>query len=449
MKRSLHTHLLVSANISLAVLLLLAGWLLYAVYADKAHQLRKERLQAIAFSLIASAETDDKGTLHLTYIIPAASGMLSEYSGLYAQIVNHSGSQAWYSPSLRTLDLTFAEQVEAGQMRFSEITSSRGERFAGFSIGINWAGAGSADSIFTVSVAEPTAILDRHLRTFRNQLMAGLLIAAAVIILIQHVILSRALSPLRKLHDELKNMDAGKQASINGAYPQELSDIAVNINALIQSRQQIIDRNRHALADLAHSLKTPLAVLRNIWHEHRPEESEAIIQQLERMENQIDYQLNQAATAGRQTTGTGVLIAPVADKIVEALLKVYQEQNVRISNQIESKLVFLGDEGDLYELLGNVLDNACKYGATKIELKGNIDIEKKKLILITVDDGPGIADEYKQRLLSRGTRLHENVPGQGIGLAVVKGIVDVYQGDMYLQDSSPHGLTVRLELPNG
>jgi two-component system sensor histidine kinase PhoQ len=244
---------------------------------------------------------------------------------------------------------------------------------------------------------------------------------------------------LRKVANELHSIEQGKQESLHGNYPAELRGLTGNLNTLLAHERAQQQRYRNALADLAHSLKTPLAVLQGT-----ADDAASVREQVNRMQQSVDYQLQRAATAGRGGLNSPLEIQPLLDSLLQALHKVHADKAVSVQQHIREGLMVRADKGDLTELLGNLLDNAFKWCQQQVLLRA--ELADKQFVLQVEDDGKGIAPEQAEDILSRGMRADESVPGHGIGLAMVRDIVSAYEGTLQI-DASPLGgarFTIRL-----
>jgi two-component system sensor histidine kinase PhoQ len=271
--------------------------------------------------------------------------------------------------------------------------------------------------------------------------MAVLLLAA------QWAILRWGLRPLRKVADELTRLESGQQQHIAGKYPTELQRLTENLNTLLTHERAQQKRYRDALADLAHSLKTPLAVVRAALSKSKPEAELArnLDEQIERMDRIVGYHLQRAAASGRSGMIVAQPVLPAVERMLKAIGKVYADKRVETEVRIDPSIRFRGDEGDLMELLGNVLDNAFKWANGRIRLTASL--HDSRLDLTVEDDGPGIPEADAQRVLQRGARADESVPGHGIGLAVTRDIVEAYGGHILILRSELGGAAVTLQLP--
>jgi len=260
------------------------------------------------------------------------------------------------------------------------------------------------------------------------------------------LVLRWGLKPLRSVSLEIAAIETGGQENLKGNYPSELKLLTDNINSLIHHEHKQQKRYRNGLADLAHSLKTPLAVLQGAVSSEEDEASrrKMIHEQIDRMDNIIQYQLRRAATAG-SSPGMGlVVLRPIVDKIVNTVQKAYRTKRPEITIQVADDLAVRIDEGDLMELLGNLIDNAFKWCHNSIQL--NASRWDNQITIEVKDDGPGIPPHEASRILERGVRADQSTPGHGIGLAIVRDIVQVYEGEMTIENNPTGGACITLHL---
>ena len=263
--------------------------------------------------------------------------------------------------------------------------------------------------------------------------------AALVLLVLQGVILRRSFAPLRHVEADLRRMEAGGADRLQGNYPRELEGLTRNLNALLDQAATHLSRYRDALGDLAHSLKTPLAVLRGALDGagSRPLAKDLTHQQIDAMSRIIEYQLKRAAASGRTHLAQPVAVAETAHQVISALHKVYAGKGVHCRIEIEPSLMFRGDAGDLLEMLGNLADNAFKWARSRVAVRAVSD-DEHGLELIVDDDGPGIEPELAGRLPQRWQRADPSAPGHGLGLAIVASIANAYGGNVNI-DTSPLG----------
>jgi two-component system sensor histidine kinase PhoQ len=368
-------------------------------------------------------------------------------SGLYASIVNGKGVTVWRSRSGLALDLPQTPALAAGRQAFREITWD-GVDYLVKSYGINW-NTGNGSYPFTFSVIEDSSAFEQQLAVYRRSLWTWLGALAILLLVSQWSTLRWGLAPLRKVSSELNRLEAGEQQAIAGRYPSEVQRLADNLNAVLLHERKQQQRYRNALADLAHSLKTPLALMRGLARGSTGDaalpEARAIEEQVDQMDRIIGYHLQRAAASGRSALSSPLELDPVVKRVIAALRKVYSEKQLDISTAIDSNARFRGDEGDLTEILGNLLDNACKWARRAVRISAHTS--KGFLQLCVEDDGPGIGSADAARVFDRGTRTDEKVPGHGIGLSVVREIVEAYGGTANIDTSELGGARIDLQLP--
>lgn len=267
----------------------------------------------------------------------------------------------------------------------------------------------------------------------------------------QGAVLRWGMRPLREVAEDLRMIETGEQERLNGPYPRELNKLTDGINSLIEHNTASRDRYRHRLGDLAHSLKTPLAVLQGAGEGDDPELlREAISEQIPRMNEIIQYQLKSAAVAGRVAFAQATPLRPILDRLLNTLDKVYRDKAITWRCQIDPEQLFPGEPGDLLECLGNVLENAYKYAKSRIEISIKVDEKQdiQRLSLCIADDGPGIPVEVRERVLRQGERADQQMPGQGIGLSVASGIVHLYGGKLEIAESAWGGALILIHMEN-
>ena len=305
-------------------------------------------------------------------------------------------------------------------------------------------------------MAEERARFDAELKRFRRNLWGWFAGAAVGLLAAQGIILSWSLAPLRRVAREVAEVESGARAELDARQPMELRPLTVALNTLIASGRRRVERSRNALADLAHSLKTPLAVLRTASEDDAAEDNlrQTVRDQVTRMDLTVNYQLQRAAAAGRASLSPPVAIEPVAQRLRDSLAKVYADKSLNIAIESDRDAVFVGDEGDLTEILGNLMDNACKWANSTVKTSANFERDAASagttLRLAVDDDGPGIAPDAADRLFERGARADATTPGHGIGLAIVREIVcELYAGRLDIENSALGGTRIVVSLDFG
>lgn len=264
-------------------------------------------------------------------------------------------------------------------------------------------------------------------------------------------LVGRALAPFTALRRSLSSVRDGREPRIEGAYPSEVQPLVNDLNALLEDRERAVTRARATAGDLAHGLKTPLAVLEQEAHVARAaghdELAATLHQQVERMQRQIDYHLARArATASSHAApGLRCAVLPSVEGLVRTMRRLYAERELAIDADISPAHEVRGRREDLDEMLGNLIDNACKWARSRVAISSAI--EEARLVIVVDDDGPGLDPSMRARVLQRGVRADQQVHGSGLGLAIVSDLAELYGGSVALDASPLGGTRARLELP--
>lgn len=441
---SLNARALLAVSLVLAAFLGLTGLTLDGAFRHSLEEAAYQRLEAQVYGLLAAAELGADGRLSLPVNLPDER-FGRPGSGLYALVVDAAGNPQWQSPSLLGRSGLPRRDLEPGTWaRDGDETPGAMFRFI-VSLGVAWVDDAEQERRFTLSVAEGPLAYQSELQRFRTSLWAWLGGVAVLLLLVQLMILRWSLAPLRRVERELGEVEAGHQSGLSGDYPRELSGLTAGLNALLDAERRRLTRYRDALGDLAHSLKTPLAVLRGAGTQaNETELREAVREQGERMTQIVDYQLQKAATSGRTALMQPIAIEPMVRRLVATLDKVYREHPVEVQVDIPGQVHFRGDEGDLMELFGTLLDNAFKWSRGRIRI--TVHREAAGISVAIDDDGPGIPGPQIDRVRQRGGRLDHQVDGQGIGLAVATGLVEAYGGTLDIRAAPIGGARIAFRL---
>ena len=437
---SIRARLLLGAALVLVAFMAGAGYAVQRAHADSVRAVHFGRLQSTIYLLLARAELDDTGAL----VMPPAFAeprLSLPQSGLYAAIQNVHRNEQWRSASSLGADPPFRfEGVGTGQWR-NEAIDGEGRGWLAVSYGVNWA-AGRSAAPLVLSVVEDRSEFDREIAIFARTLWAWLGGAGVLLLLAQLLLLRWGLAPLRTVATEIRRIENGEQARIEGLYPSEIAPLTDNLNTLIQQERVRQTRYKEALSFLAHSLKTPLAVLRNALGE--PAQLPAAVrEQVSRMDDIVQHQLGRAGAGGATRFAPPVLLAPVLDRVRDALAKVYADKGLALTTECAPDLSWRIDEGDLFEILGNVMDNASKWAKSRVAARAWR--EGGRLHIQVDDDGPGFSDTHS--VLQIHVRGDERVPGHGVGLAVVNDLVASHHGELQLARGELGGARVRIVLP--
>lgn len=440
---SLNQRVLSSAVLVLLIFIIGMALTMDRAFYDSARLGVQDRLFAKLLMIMGDTEVEESGVLDVsTNLLDAEFGHVN--SDAYAFIMDHTNAIAWRSTSSLNEQIPAIPLLAQGEKQFSQILIDGNPHFM-YSYRIGWE-TESHEYPLTFSVVINTELFEAQMERYREDLWGWLATMVMLLLAMQMLAFRWGLQPLRKVSAELAAIQSGQQENLKATYPSELKLLTDSINSLINHEHKQQKRYRNGLADLAHSLKTPLAVLQGALNSDEDESSrrKTIREQIERMDNIVHYQLRRAATAG-SSPGMGMLVLlPIVNRIIMTVKMAYRNKHPEISVDIADTIGMRIDEGDLMELLGNLIDNAFKWCRTRIQIsaayQGNwVEIQVK-------DDGPGIQSNEIERILERGVRADQSTPGHGIGLAIVRDITQVYGGELAIQNSDPTGACITLRL---
>jgi two-component system, OmpR family, sensor histidine kinase PhoQ len=452
--RSLSARLLASVSVLLVVFFGVAIVTLYFVFSNFAEQALRDRLEVQLVALISASDEDRTGGLK-----PAPQFEETRFanpgSGLYGEILRSDGYPSWRSNSLAGTGLEFSVQLKPAERRYGQLHRSDGAPVLALSMGIQWQFENRVSRTFTYTVAEDLQPYYEQLSRFRTGLFGGFGVLMVVLLGVLALLLRSIMTPLRRVEREIEEIEAGRMTELGGGYPRELLGITINLNTLLRSDRERLARYRNTLGNLAHSFKTPLAVMRNLLGSEATRElpiARQLDEQVGRMDDIVKYQLRRAAMSG----GVGLGSAPVDVRtelyaLRGALLKVYVERGIRCDLHVEDGCLFAGDREDLTEIAGNLADNAFKWSRSQVRMSAEriVDAAARRdgLRLTIEDDGPGIPESEREHVLERGARLDERVSGQGIGLSVVRELVELNYGTIAIDVSPLGGARIEVKFP--
>jgi len=452
LKTGIQSRLLVTTALVLGTFLSLAGLVLERAFRGSVLAGAEEQLRLVTFSLMGALEGNG-GLLVVPDPLPEPR-LAQPASGLYAWVTDSTRQLRWQSPSSRSLDPDTGSRaglnplavagdrpLAAGQFDF-HADARDPDRLLHLRYAVIWEDLG--DTVLTFHVAVDRGPFQAVIQDFRRSLLIGLGATTLLFAFAQFLAVRWGLRPLRNMAQEIRELEEGRRDRLGTAYPGELAGLAENLDRFIVHEEGRRRRYRKAMEDLAHSLKTPLAVMRNAV-DQVPEQSRGLLtEQLDRMQRTVMHQLSRAAVSGPVLVGHSQALEPLVRRLLRALETAYRDRGIAVELEIAAAVRVRGDERDLMELLGNVLENAFKYTRARIRVGAR---RAGWLTICVDDDGPGLAPELREDVLNRGTRADEVQPGQGIGLAVVAELVQLYGGRLQLEDSDLGGLRVRIELP--
>jgi signal transduction histidine kinase len=452
-RSSLARRLFLTAATITVVVLGLAGLVLSSLYFEAVERAFDRNLQVYLKTMVVDVATAPTGT------IPEPSGLGEPLfqelnSGWYWQIERLEGpkselkrSPSLPPPGLRSLD---EQRVPIRRDGFREgyIVGPQSQRLR---VVENLVDLGN-DGQYVVTVAGDALEIDDEVALFNRSLAVTLGLLGLVFVLTAAFQVRFGLMPLRRISNALHAIRSGRAERLVGEFPTEIEPLAREVNALIDTNRDIVVRARTHVGNLAHALKTPISVLLNETAARHDPASEKVREQVGIMREQVQHHLERARIAARVAVpGTLIEVAPVVESIVRTMQKIHRERGLEIAVRRATGVKFHGEQQDLEEMVGNLVDNACKWAAARVEIEVGAPAQEGERSLFRVlvdDDGPGLTPAAQQAVLSeRGRRLDESKPGSGLGLSIVSDLADLYAGRLELGTAPLGGLRVMLVLP--
>lgn len=430
-----------------ALVIVLAFSIIYFITKSAYTVASKSRIQeslvAQIYSLMAVAEERD-GQLYLPEEL--RNDRLNHLNtGLIAYVLDVDGDLIWRSKSS---DIYSVLPDVAPNYSLAQMTLMPHEGSRMFWIGdkIIWEHENGMEGEYLFLIAEKEALLRASVRKFKREVMVWLSLTAVVLIFVLGFALNVSLMPLKQAQAQIELVSEGDAEKVEGEFPAELLPLTNSLNRLLESEAQQKSRYRDTLGNLAHSLKTPLAVIKSeLQNLPTQKDSKQLQKQVERIDDIVRYQLNRSVVTAGQALKRKSPVEPEVKKIVEALRKVHAQKQLHITYEVEANCHFPGEQGDLMELIGNLADNACKWANQKVQVRA--EAKDKQLIIRVADDGAGIPEEKRTLILDRGKRLDQQAEGQGLGLSIVMDIIKTYRGDIQIADSQWQGTEFSLTIP--
>ncbi|MDT0593328.1 ATP-binding protein [Glaciecola petra] len=461
---SLRTRILISALLIVIIVLPGIGIALNNAFEQQVKENVQDQLNAYFYSILAVTEFENNELLMPEVLLENQFNVIN--SGLYALISNNANTIIsnneninktatgnpentsfesrilWFSNSFlgvnETLNLAKTlPQPELGESDFGQIELNQEMHFI-YSFSVRFDQATETDAgtplspVITLHIIKDLASLSQQVESFQRQLWVWLVALIVILLIIQLFWLVWTLKPLARFTKELNAIQDGKIEQLSEQYPNELKAVARQLNTLLTNEQRQRQRYRNSLSDLAHSLKTPLAVMQS--QQDLNSDSQ---EQISHINHIISRQLKRAKSAGNQAWHLGIEVTQVVDKLCAALAKIYPHIHIKYGQKPSTELIFRGDESDLTEILGNLLDNACKAAQRQILL--NVYKDESLLVISIEDDGNGIPETQKLTILDRGKRADTYDQGHGIGLSIVLDLVHSYEGTLTIGESTVLG----------
>lgn len=429
--KSLRLQLGMGLSISVFTVFILLWWLTSSSIRNLAEESVAEHLEHDAMSILAALSTDAANNLQID-IQRVEPIYLDAYSGDYYQVI--SSNQTIVSQSLIGQQFTL-KPLAAGASQKHYITGPKQQPLIIMVYGYNKLGRD-----ISIAVAEDLSPTFARIAVFQQRYTLLGVALVVFLISIQILILGRGFRRLSRITEQIKDLEQGGRTQLDTNVPKELAVLVHEVNWLLQVLDQRLQRSRHALADLAHALKTPLTVLQQLSRlpeiRNQPQVFATLQSQTNTMQQMMERVLKRARMVGSGGTVVKFDINQEIPPLIKVLESMYSDKQLTITYNIPSKGLLLIDREDVLELTGNLLDNACKWAKSKVHLTVALQPVTK---LTVEDDGPGVSEADLAKLSQRGTRLDEAVSGHGLGLAIVRTIVEQYGGELNLQNSRQLG----------
>ncbi len=436
---SLRRRLLASATLLLLVFLGVMGFGLNRAFERSVLSAAEDTLRNQILLLISAVEVID-GEIVAPQVL-AEPRLLQPDSDMFAQVYAFSPDQTqtliWRSPSL--LDRTLPKQRgRLGDFKFVSSRAWQGITINTTTLAVEWETEGGMVP-FVVQVAESNVVYQRRLARYQRQVGLWLAFFGGALVVLLLGILGWSLKPLERVRRQINEIEEGKRQRFDEDYPTEVSRLTQNLNQLLNFEEQRIERQKEVLGNLAHSLKTPIAVLKGLNYSEKLKSETS--EQLAAMQTIIDYQLQSASAVGRRRFTKAIDVSESSRQVIRSLEKLHLDKGLAVTFNYQKGTVFYGDHGDWMEVLGNLCDNAFKWAASEVYVDirqvdlGENASHKKPVVMTIQDDGPGIDKSRRDAVLQRGVRLDVQTPGHGLGMDIVKNIVDAYNGTIDIQEA--------------
>jgi signal transduction histidine kinase len=449
---SLAARLIAAAVIWTALGLLIGGFFLSNTFRSSVQDNFDTTLQVDLDGMIAAAEPDPQGGVALEERF-LNRRFERVYSGLYWQITPLDPGQKdlQISHSLFDRSIHIDNARKDGNQTWGYAEGPDGQRLRVLSQHVEFPVTSTPrpddNRAYTFLVAGDTKDVEAEIADFNGTLIWAFVLLGVGLIVAIFLQVRVGLLPLRRVRDSLARIRDGKARRLEGRFPAEIAPLAGELNSLIQHSEEVVGRARTHVANLAHFLKTPLTVLSSEAEAQPGPLADAVKRQVDSMRRQVDHYLARGRAAGSlDVLGNRTKVKAVLDDLSRVLERIHEARGIEIEVECPQTLFFRGDRQDLEEMAGNLMDNACKWAKSQVIVRANAETGAKWQLSIE-DDGPGLVPEDRERVLERGERLDESVPGSGLGLSIVEDIAKLYGGSLALGTSQLGGLGARLTLP--
>ena len=428
------------------------GLLLSSIFRQSVERSFDSRLEILLGSLIASADLDPEGHIYLTRNLSESRFQLA-YSGWYWQVGKAGTTERLRSRSLWDQSLPLPSQADAVEQTEGPLAAyvdgPEGHRLRVLERQVMLPGSEAA---FSFAVSGDTEEIEAEVANFNGMIFTALAVLGGGLLIGLLIQVRFGLRPLEQVRRTLSRIRSGDADRLEGDFPAEIEPLVGELNSLLAYNQEVLERARTHVGNLAHALKTPLSVLANEAQANPGERSDMVARQTQAMREQIDRHLARARTAASANAlGARAPVGETIGRLARTLARIYQERNITIDVSVPEHLTFRGEAQDLEEMVGNLLDNACKWAGSQVKISAEPAPDFRPgvaaLRVRVSDDGPGLPEDQRNKAMKRGERLDETVPGSGLGLSIVSEIAELYGGSLSLCEGELGGLAAILYLP--
>jgi signal transduction histidine kinase len=449
---SIARRMLVAAGVWSAVVLLAAGWSLQAFYRSETDNQLDLQLNETLVSIAASVSAESGIVTFDDTKLPKDERFGRALSGRYwavlnlderGEVIDRRESISFADEDLMLVGDTRKQATsEPGVVKHLDAPGPDGRQTR---IGVQAVTFPERPNPILLYAGFDRTAADASVNSFALRLSVALAVLALGLIGGVFVVIRYGLRPLHAIQHSLGDVRAGRRDNLDGEYPTELTPLVTEINTLITHNRKVVERARTHVGNLAHALKTPLAVLKN-EAKGADKLAELVRRQTEAMTTNVNHYLKRAqAAAQAEVLGARTDVREPVEGIARMLERLHRDKGLAIDVEVDTNAIFRGERGDFDELIGNLLENAAKWCKSRINVK--VTRNDDGLQVTVDDDGPGLPPEHRAKALERGKRLDESAPGTGLGLSIVTELADIYGGRLHLEDSPIGGLRARLELP--
>jgi signal transduction histidine kinase len=453
---SLATRLFLSATAWVVVILAITGIVLSSVYRDATERAFDRRLNLNLRTLIAEVATPDEPpdrqfqSLGEPLFELPLSGWYWQITRTDSEKIETRASRSLWDKKLPKLEEQGAADLTAAGVRLGYVDGPEGQSLRMVERPVDL----GADGKFIVSVAgDATEIFDET-RSF-DYYLGGTFLALGIVLVLTTIFQVRfGLAPLKRISDSIADIRSGRAERLEGEFPVEIAPLARETNALIDANREIVERARTHVGNLAHAIKTPLSVIVNEASTHGVDPfATKVLEQAGVMRDQVAHHLERARIAARLTIiGTVTEVAPAIEALCRTMEKIHRGRGIEIGFETDAQAKFRGERQDLEEMVGNLVDNACKWATSKVFIEVMVERPSEPgagpvLRIIVDDDGRGLSAAERAQVSRRGQRLDESKPGSGLGLSIVVDLAALYGGSLVLGNAPIGGLRAELVLP--